>query len=1155
MKRFFKAVSLSLLALSVCAQQQVDFEEEVTYIDSLIEVGNFQLADTSLSILRTSIEGTSLLEEDTVQLYFTSNQALVSYRLGNCAKTITFSTEDTKLRRLVYGDSSLLTLSAMRNLGVYYLNCDSTERAKEVLEQTIDLHTKNIGTPDEVYVRSLDDLAFTYSKLGESGKAIDAYEELLKMLGNSKGGFYIHVIENYSAFLTSIEKYEESAAFFPDLIEPMSKKEDYPTFLKDYYNVFIHLQDYVKALETASKISKFCNGKDAECQSRGIDPKEYILSSARLAMLLSNYEEAREFYTLAESEYYQDPQTYITVLSEEAELFRLVGNRALQRSKLDVLIGVHEKNDLTDSASYTRAVLQMGKLYTETGKFKEADELFSGYIEALEARGDQTDPTQLAIAYQSLGNQRYFLQNFKDADLYLIKARDLLRAEGLDQTKEYASVLNSLGALYEGLSSFRRAENSYRSALDIVSEEPSALRISLASNLANILLRNSPESDSIDLLFNQSIAWQIDLTGKNHPTYANMLGNRAVYFQSKDLNDQAEEDFKEAISVFEYSVNKDHPQYLSTVSNLGLLYQEMDRKQEALDLMLSAKASYEKYYAQTHPGFIRTLNNLANLYTTMERYDEAETLLMDLATIQVKEINESFSYLSESEKKDFVKEKQRLLDNFKGYVVARTVTEEGSIKPHVLSKWYDLELSTKGMLLNSTKKVRDHIFNSGNPELIGLFAEWTAARKQIADIQSLKNVHSSSSQSLVDSLTKNINDLEKEITRVSQDFGNSFANAAPTYNDLRLRLSPGEASLEIIRTQIEEDVFYIALIGSANNAHPEILVIGKGEELEGRSFNGYRNKITFKVEDAAAFEAYWRSIHGFLSKIGVNKIYYAPDGVYHKISLVTLYNPDTENYLLDELEIVQLTSTKDLMTIKEQPLDQAVQVEEVLLVGRPSYNIGGEAVQTNQALTRSMGQGITDLPGTEEEIMEIGQVLEKGGVRCELRLRDEASEKEVKALLNTELVHIATHGFFFDKEEKSGYHDPMINSGLLLAGVVNEQNESGEDGILTAYEIMNLDLSNTDMIVLSACETALGEVTSGEGIYGLQRAFFVGGANTLIMSLWKVDDQATKDLMTSFYKEYLKKGDKRSAFLAAQRKIKKKYKSPVYWGAFVMLGG
>ncbi len=1138
----------------VFGQEQVNFEAEVQRIDSLIEARDYQEADTSLIMLRQSLENTSLLAEDTVQLYFISKLAFVNYRQGDCKNTIAFSKEEVDIRRTVYGDDDLLTLSAFRNLGVYYLNCDSVSRAKETLEETLSLHKQHFDGPDEVYVRTLDDLAFTYGKLDESELAIQSYEELISLLGDGKGSFYLHVIENYSAFLMSLEKYEEASVFFEDLKDPMRSKAEYPVFLRDYYNVFVHVKDYVRALETASQIALFCETNQSVCSSVEIDRRAFILSSARLSMLLSKYEDSKRYYSMAEAEFAEDPVTFITILGEEAQLFELMGSRGLQLSKLNIAIGMHRKNNMTDSSSYSRTVLQLGKLYTEIGRFKNADELFTTYIRDLESKGDAADPLQLATAYQSLGNQRYFLQNFKDADLYLTKAKELLDAKGLNQTDEYASVLNSLGALYEGLVNYRRAEGNYREALKIVSDEPSGLRISLASNLANVLTITDPSNDSINSLLDQAIAWQLELTGESHPTYANMLGNRGAYYQENERYEEAEEDLNQALKIFEYTVGDDHPQYLTSKANLGLLLEKMDRKEEALDLTLETKQLYDKYYPTTHPGAIRLLNNLANLYIKMERFDDAEPLLMELSTIQVKEINDSFSYLSESEKKSFVEEKKKVLDNFKGYVVARTVNG-ATLQPEVIRKWYDLELSTKGILLNSTKKVRDQIFNSGNEELIGLFSEWTAARKQIADMQSLKSEQKAANQIVIDSLLQRTNGLEKEISRISADFTSSFKNTAPTYEQIRSNLAPAEASVEIIRMPIEGDALYVALIGTAQSEFPEIVVLGKGQDLEGKAFTGYKNKIAFKVEDVTAFETYWKAIHTYLSPKGVTKIYYAPDGVYHKISLVTLYNPTSNNYLLDEVQIVQLTSTKDLIGIKTSE-SAASDVTEVLLVGRPSYKIGSLPEATTTSVSRGIGMhGIADLPGTEEEVQEIGAVLEKNGVTCKVRMREEANEKEIKELLNTELVHIATHGFFTDTSNDQGSSDPMINAGLLLAGVSNQANPDEEDGILTAYEIMNLELSNTNMIVLSACETALGEIASGEGIYGLQRAFFVGGAKTLIMSLWKVDDEATRDLMTAFYKEFMKKGNKREAFLTAQQKIKKKYKSPVYWGAFVMLGG
>ncbi|MFK7953739.1 MAG: CHAT domain-containing protein [Ekhidna sp.] len=1155
MNKFFSSIILTLALSSLLAQEQVDFDTEVIRIDSLIEARDYQEADTSLILLQNSLDGTSLIKEDSTLLFFSTKLAFVNYRMGDCEKTIYHSKENIAINTRIYGEGDLLTLASMRNLGVYYLNCDSLQKSISTLQQTLDTHQKYINGADEIYAKTLDDLAFVYGKNQELEKAEELYDKLLAILGDTKSSsFYVHVAENYSAMLMSAERYEKASSFYEDLKEPMKRKADYPSFLRDYYNVFVHLKDYVRALETSSQLAKTCEEND-RCAQMEIEEKEFYLNSARLSMLLAKYENAKKYYAQAEKLFKDNSSIYISILLEEAELFDIIGEKYKQLSSLNKSIAFHRQNSLTDSTSFSKSVLQLGRVYTETGRFEQADKLFSNYINDLET-SPSPDPLQLAIAYQSLGNQRYLVQNFKDADQYLNKAKSQLVAAGLTETVEYASTLNSLGALYEGLANYFEAERNYREALSLSTSENSVLKISLASNLANVLMKTAPKSDSILTLLNQAIDWQKETSGEDHPTYANMVSNRGLQYQSAESYDLAEKDYKLALRIFSNTVGEEHPQYLTSLANLGLLYNTVKKQDEALETMLKAKGLYEKYYSEIHPGYILTLNNLANLYNDLKSFDEAEELLLSLTKVQVQEINNSFTYLSESEKKSFVKEKQKLLGNFKGYVVGRSVNDEGSVKPEVVEKWYDLELSTKGILLNSTKKVRDQIFNSGDEELITLFSEWTVARKRIADIQSLKNEQSGNQTAQVDSLNRRVNFLEKELSRKSTDFTSSFASKPPTFQDIRNNLLPNEASVEIIRTQIGEEGIYTALIGTADEQFPKIIVIGKGSVLEKKGYQGYKNGIKYKIEDVGSFVNFWEDIQNYLESKNVNRIFYAPDGVYHKISLATIYHPESKKYLLEEITISQVSSTKDILSIARVEESASPDIKDVLLVGRPSYKMdmtAGGSVSRTRSFT--MVTDVSDLPGTEEEINEIGKLLDGNNVSYDVLLKNEASESAIKEKLDSELVHIATHGFFLSDHSKDADFDPMLNSGLLFAGVSDKDLKSGEDGILTAFEIMNLELTHTDMVVLSACETGLGEVSSGEGIYGLQRAFFVGGANTVIMSLWKVDDAATKDLMTSFYKEYLKKGNKREAFVNAQKKMRKKYKAPIFWGAFVMLGG
>jgi len=177
-------------------------------------------------------------------------------------------------------------------------------------------------------------------------------------------------------------------------------------------------------------------------------------------------------------------------------------------------------------------------------------------------------------------------------------------------------------------------------------------------------------------------------------------------------------------------------------------------------------------------------------------------------------------------------------------------------------------------------------------------------------------------------------------------------------------------------------------------------------------------------------------------------------------------------------------------------------------------------------------------------------------------LKDQATEDKIYKLHSPGILHIATHGYWSPAGDNAteGYRtfNAMVNSGLLLTGVVNYYSSTvfpdTYDGILTAYEAQNLDLENTSLVILSACETSLGFLDAGEGVYVLQRAFRAAGAGSIMTSLWKVDDLATRDFMIRVYQEYLKSKDKNAAFLSAQKATREKYKDPYFWGAFIMTG-
>lgn len=1143
---------LLLLAACYVNAQEIDFSVRTATIDDLIEQQEFTQAFDEITGLKASIADTDYQEQDSVKLYLFSKLSLIYFQLDSCEQAISSNRGEAELRLRLFGPSELTTLQTLRNLGVYYLNCGEYTQADSTLSKVVDLHQKNIGNIDELYIRTLDDLAFTKGRLELVDEAVTIYDRILEILSNSaKGGFYYQVVENYSALLMNDERFEAAAPFYEELREPMRNRAEYVGFLTDYYNVFVHLKDYAKAYETSSSIVKWCD--IGHCLEEV--HLSFNLNAARLAVLLGQYSEADQYYSACLD--FKSSTTYeVQILLEQADVNGYLGRTFEQVAGLEKCLDLHVRNALTDSTSYARVVLRLGSKLTELGRFEKAEILFTNYIDALE-NDDKPDPETLAQAYQSLGNQKYLLRDFNGADLYLNKAKQTLQENALQDSRAFASVLNSLGALQEGLANYDQAERYYKAGLVAATEESGlSLRIALAANLANIMNSFTPTNDSIGLLLSKAIGWQQTLTGEKHPEYANLLNKRGLHLQEIEKYSEATSDYEQALEILEYTVGKSHPEYLSVLSNLGLLNDAQGRNEEALEYMLESKKLYEQFYADDNPGYVLAVNNLANTYTRLQRFDEAAPLFSYLAEIILKEIRESFSYLSENEKKQFVTEKRKFQDNLKRYIVTRFTQD--SVDPQMLATWYELELTMKGILLNSTKRVREQIFSSGNKELIALFSEWSLARSEVAKRQSLKSDLNANQKQSLDSLTQKIATLEKEIARASGSFENSFARDKSDFSTISNALGTNECSIEIIRTEINGENIYTVLLALSGAQYPELILLGKGDVLDEKSYSLYKNTIKFKIDNSTSFDTYWKPIHNRIKDLGIKRIYYAADGVYHKISLATLFNGVTKSYLIEDYELVQLTSTKDIIKIKEKgaALDQS---KKILLMGRPTYTFSGE---NSGSVTGTRGlaffEDISDLPGTEAEVTEINATLGQKDLQPTLLLGAESTEANFKANLDYDIIHIATHGFFIDKKPGLGeYLDPMLYSGLLLAGAseASTMENTGEDGVLTAYEIMNMEFTNLDMIVLSACETGTGQVASGEGVYGLQRAFFVAGANTLIMSLWKVDDTATKELMINFYRNYLKTGDKRASFLDAQKKVKKKYKSPVYWGAFVMVGG
>ena len=318
------------------------------------------------------------------------------------------------------------------------------------------------------------------------------------------------------------------------------------------------------------------------------------------------------------------------------------------------------------------------------------------------------------------------------------------------------------------------------------------------------------------------------------------------------------------------------------------------------------------------------------------------------------------------------------------------------------------------------------------------------------------------------------------------------------------------------------------------------------------------------------YKALWKPIEKYFAS--AKRIYFAPTGILHKIAVE--YAPiGQDKSISDKYEMYRVSSTRFLALdyspdqIGDAELYGGIRYDsDTASMRRESERFGARAVSYNSFAEFNKDEeraSLNYLPGTKSEVEAIATTMKANGRKVELHEGEAASEESFKALSGKKVsvLHIATHGFFMPVDEKLSSSQSLNLSGLLFAGANNSwQNhtvpEGVEDGILTAKEISGMDLRSTDMVVLSACQTGLGEITD-EGVFGLQRGFKKAGVHTIIMSLWSVDDNATQLMMTEFYTNLTKGMSKRKAFLTAQNKVKttKGFENPRFWAAFIMLDG
>lgn len=808
---------------------------------------------------------------------------------------------------------------------------------------------------------------------------------------------------------------------------------------------------------------------------------------------------------------------------------------------------LYEKEKLTNELGYIKTLANQGLLYTTMGRFTHAE---SATLEALELRRERFGESNVGVAasLNNYGVLKYSQARYNEAEKDFEDALSILRERKLDGGMPFAIVLNNQAMLFQGIGRFDDAVEGLKAACAIGDKLKSAFssnHLKFWSNLALLYQQMGKYTDAEAIYLSME-----KRLGKSNPDYANMLNNQAALYLVMGKEEKVEELLKKAIAIYKSNFGEENPAYAKAVSDLGNFYRYKERYAEADPLLERALAVRELTLGRNHPLYVQSQEDIAILSWKRKSWSKAFMMYRDAMDKSLEFVRVYFPPMSEAEKTKYWDVLSPRFQRFYNFAIEASLDN-----PAVVQDLYDYHIATKALLLNSTNKVKQSIFNSKDPQLIQDYVSWLDQKETLARLYAYSKEELRSQKINLDSLVRAANAMEKKLSERSEDFSSGYAAKKISFNDIRSSLTDAEAVVEIIRIQnyaqkFAEDSRYVALILTKTSEIPKLVVIENGLQLEKRYYKYYRNTIQQRINDEHSYEQFWGRIDPELQNKKV--VYASLDGVFNQINLNTLRKPGGD-FLINRYDIILVGNSKDIPGLKSKKTK--VIKKNATLVGFPDYG----------------GDDITPLPGTKTEIDGVAKILKGGGYQVTQLTQKNATEGSLKSLKGPTLVHIATHGYFLQDVDQSGSafgvnfdnagNNPLLRSGLMLAGASSTVSgkrlpnlESNDNGILTAYEAMNLNLEGTDLVLLSACETGLGDVKAGEGVYGLQRAFLVAGADALIMSLWKVDDAATQQLMVNFYANWIKLGDKQKAFRQAQLQLMTKYKEPYYWGGFVMMG-
>lgn len=613
------------------------------------------------------------------------------------------------------------------------------------------------------------------------------------------------------------------------------------------------------------------------------------------------------------------------------------------------------------------------------------------------------------------------------------------------------------------------------------------------------------------------------------------------FSKDEDINlqfkEEAENSFAELVDLEKDKNGENSLGYLQSYIRLGFYFFENGEQAKANKIFRDVLDICEKNNFTDSELYYSTLSGFAYTEYLSRGFNSVKTRLKSIEDYYFGTLISKYSFLTEKEKETF----NPLIDNKispNNSIYIATNTEESCIN------LFNNIIAIKEIALYANENTRKHILLLDSNQQI----EYKSILKTRDSFSTILNIMEHSEK------IKELDDKERQI----QNSLNKLSQYKPfnpreiNYEKIKTALSENEVAIEFIHTKEKSNEQYYALVVKKNLPAPKLIPLFKESDIKRLikspgDVEERINRIYTDLKDSI-YSFIWGPIEKEISP--KSKVYISLSGILHTISFPALLDNK-------DIDFVLLGSTRKIISIKSKRINI---YKNAVIVGDVNY---GNISQNNRS------DIFSELPYTKEEINNVLNIVQRDkNIIPKVFTRDSATEFAFKRveILNPSIIHLATHGYYnglsYNMTPNLGstlyseaYIDPMLNSGIILAGANNITNSySGNDGRLSAQEIARMNFQNLDLVVLSACETGLGDINGYEGVFGLQRAFKLAGANSIIVSLWKVPDSATAELMRLFYENYFgKKFSKSKSLRESQLTLKQKYSDPFKWGGFVLL--